>query len=93
MKIPDNSIILTNSEYRPCFVVPLYSMGEVSRALFHKWVTQQGTLPTGDLYTETGALVEFEDGTVKIVDPGEIKFRDTEGLFKQFIWGDEKETT
>lgn len=90
MKIPDNAMIITNSEYRPCGV---YLRGEVLRALFHQWATKQGVLPSGSPYSTVQALVELEDGEVETVNPEDIKFIDSKHLFEQFAWGDEKEAT
>lgn len=93
MKIPDNAMILTNSEYRPC-IVAVGNHRRRLRALFHRWVTKQGTLPmTGSPYTTTQALVEFENGSIETINPEDVRFKDSKQLFEQFAWGDEKETT
>lgn len=61
--------------YRPCFV-----NGE--KALFHRWSDYsqvvaesllKGGHPAGVVKATVG-IVEFEDGTVKKVDPSMIKF-------------------
>ena len=83
MKLPDRTIITTNSEYRPCVVLIQHGW---TKALFHRWATKQGTLPTGGQYTMTVALVEFVDGSVETVNVEDIRFNDSPGLFEQFIW-------
>ena len=75
----------TLTEYRPCRVA-VTSRPTWMRALFHRWVTKQGTLPTGGQYTMTVALVEFVDGSVETVNVEDIRFNDSPGLFEQFIW-------
>lgn len=36
--------------------------------------------------TNTYGIVEFEDGTVRGVRPNEIRFLDSEGLFREYDW-------
>lgn len=88
MKIPDKSMILTNSEYRPCFVILSHG---VHRAIFHRWATKQGLLPSRAQYTTVQALVEYADGSMGSVEPEKIRFIDSKQLFEQFAWGGEKE--
>lgn len=38
--------------------------------------------------TNTYGIVEFEDGEVRGVRPAEIRFLDSEGLFREYDWGD-----
>ena len=87
MKIPDKSMVLTNSEYRPCLVLRSpYTKREDSKALFHRWVVKQGTLPTGSQFTTIEALIEFEDGEVESVGVKNVRFIDSKQMFEQFDW-------
>lgn len=63
-----------------------------AKALFHRWADMAqvvgasplaGGSPGGQLYHVYG-LVEFEDGTVQMVDPERIQFEDTD--FGQYAW-------
>lgn len=60
-----------------------------TKALFHRWADIASPLvggpPGGQLYQVYG-LVEFEDGTVQMVDPERIRFEDTD--FGQYAWKD-----
>lgn len=72
---------------RPCIVE------KEGKALFHRWVDSATTVPailqgqvSGQVWHVYG-LVEFEDGSIDYVHPMEIKFLDSEGIFKEFDWG------
>lgn len=69
--------IINHVKYRPCFV-------DGKKALFHKWNDRAevqapgfaiGSSPGGQLKATFG-LVEFEDGTVREVEPYSIRFAD-----------------
>ena len=64
------------------------------RAFFHRFATLErpieasplkGGHPAGQ-YSKPVAIVEYEDGTVHMVDPESVRFLDTEGLMKQYSW-------
>lgn len=87
---------LTSSEYRPCYVIKRSRHGGQSRrkALFHKWTLEQepigpglavGSHPGGQV-SRTFAVVEFEDGTVRLVNPEAVQFIDTQGTMNQLAW-------
>ena len=91
---------LTDSEYRPCYVIKLSRHGGQSKckALFHKWALEQepispgltvGSHPGGQS-SHTRALVEYEDGTTHLVAPELVRFADTEGLMNQIAWPGEE---
>lgn len=73
--------ITISFEKRPCFV-------DGKKAIFHCWTFDRETL---DKYTRNGvyAIVEFEDGSVKTVNPFDIIFADG-GDFKEFAFIDKK---
>ena len=81
-------VIAQESEYRPCYV-------NGRRGLFHRWANiARPQLPKGQepgenaryfQYRNTHAIVEFEDGTVELVWPRDIKFADG-GHFKDYAW-------
>lgn len=81
-------IIAQDSEYRPCYV-------NGRRGLFHRWANiARPQLPKGQepgenvryfQYRNTHAIVEFEDGTVELVWPRDIKFAGG-GHFKDYAW-------
>lgn len=73
---------------RPCIV-------EGKKAMFHDWTYEsQIVYPsasygdhTGGVVSSTLGIVEFEDGTVKVVEPKEIKFVDGGG-FDEIYFGE-----
>lgn len=75
-------------QLRPCYV-------DGTKALFHGWgqnnlvVEPQPMISggPGGTVAYTLGIVEFSDGTVKQVFPGEIKFVDH--LFNEYCWEDE----
>lgn len=78
-----------DNEYRPCYV-------KDRRAVFHRWVnTAHPVLPKGiDIndekarffqYRSTRALVEYEDGTLAMIWPQDIRFADA-GHFNDCEW-------
>ena len=64
-------------KYRQCEV-------KGKKALFHQWVTKMDTIPDSPLmggapggqYSITLGIVEYEDGTVDMVLPIQIRFTD-----------------
>lgn len=73
----NGEIVFKSGEYRPCIIKTTDE-----RALFHRWVEEVGM---------TIALVEFEDGHVAKVNPKNIRFLDSRGMFSDICWnmGDE----
>lgn len=80
-----NDITIKTFEYRACYV-------NGKKALFHKWCENAQPLEPsalafghkgGQLWHTLG-LIEYEDGTVKFVDPFCIKFCDN--LMKQYYF-------
>ena len=71
-----------SGEYRPCIVT-----ATDEKALFHRWVESPS------MAGMTFALVEFEDGHVTAVNPKNIRFLDSRGVFSDICWimGDEEE--
>lgn len=57
----NSEIIIKTIDYRPCYV-------NGKKALFHKWTNN-------DIGCARG-IIEYEDGTIDIVVPYEIKFCD-----------------
>ena len=92
---------LVFTELRPCVVRKTVRSNDYANALFHIWVQESdvvapspmiGGHPGGTVNTVLG-LVEFEDGSVKKVYPGDIVFIDSEGKFKEYDFsrkGEEK---
>lgn len=74
---------------RPCLVSSLTVNGErqTDKALFHRWVEQKHNI---SIFAEdqVRAMVEMEDGTIKMVPPGLIKFLDP--IHKDFDFGIER---
>lgn len=92
---------LTDSEYRPCYIVKYSRHGGQSKrkALFHKWTLEQepigpgialGSHPGGQV-SKTFALVEFEDGAVRLVSPEAVQFIDTQATMEQLAWPEDEE--
>lgn len=104
MNLPDKFIFgLTNTEYRPCYVIIHRRGGNAIRkkALFHKWTFEQtpispglsrGSHPGGQ-FSHTKAIVETEDGHVLLVEPEQIEFIDTQGMMDQLAWDEEEAET
>lgn len=95
--LTDNYIFgLTSSEYRPCYVIKQSRHGCQSKrkALFHKWTLEQEPIGPGltvgshlgGQVSRTFAVVEFEDGTVRLVNPEAVQFIDTQGAMNQLAW-------
>lgn len=69
------------------------------RAFFHLFSTNARPLEPSPLrgghpggqYSEPLAIVEYEDGVVDAVSPLRVRFLDTEGLMKQYSWGEKEE--
>lgn len=68
------------------------------RALFHRFATIErpieasplkGGPPAGQC-SKPVAIVEYEDGTVHMVDPESVRFLDTKELMEQYAWGAEQ---
>ena len=87
---------LTDSEYRPCYVIKRSRHGGQSKrkALFHKWTLEQepmgpglavGSHPGGQ-FSRTLAVVEFGGGTVRLVTPEAVQFIDTQHIMGQLAW-------
>lgn len=68
---------IVSNEYRPCIV-------NEKRALFHRWIDIAYTVgaemtvwgKAAGQVKDTLGIVEYEDGTVNTVKPGEIQFCD-----------------
>ena len=58
-------------EWRDFSKEPWTGIPTLRRALFHQWGTKSNS--------ETGAIIEFSDGAVKIVPAENIRFLDREG--------------
>lgn len=73
----NGKIVFKSGEYRPCITTTTDK-----RALFHRWVEEVGM---------TLALLEFEDGHLAKVNPKNIRFLDSRGMFSDIYWnmGDE----
>jgi hypothetical protein len=73
----NGEIVFKSGEYRPCITTTTDK-----RALFHRWVEEVGM---------TLALLEFEDGHLAKVNPKNIRFLDSRGMFSDICWnmGDE----
>ena len=77
---------------RPCYV-------NGKKALFHKWVQRRELLSSsiargghnGGEVEFTLALVELEDGRAYLVQPQDVYFADSAGLFNQFAFDEERE--
>lgn len=71
-----------SGEYRPCIV-----KATNEKALFHRWV-ENCSMP-GMVF----ALVELEDGRMLTVNPKNIRFLDSPGIFSDICWnmGDKEE--
>lgn len=84
-------ILITTSEYRPCYV------GD-RKALFHKWGYSQRVVPpsllkgghSGGTISTTYGIVEYEDGKVAEVYPSDIRFVDNK--LEGYAFGDEDNT-
>lgn len=80
-----NSIVI-KTEKRPCYI-------EGKRAIFHRWSERAAAINEspmigghpGGFIKWTAGIVEFEDGTVKEVDPEKIRFADS-GMFLVMAW-------
>lgn len=74
---------------RPCLIFNTNSNGErySKKALFHRWVDYTPV----NIYDNdrARAMVELEDGTIKMVPPSLIKFLDPSHC--EFDWRDENE--
>lgn len=86
-------------ERRICMVATYKAIREERRAFFHLFTTSarpiepsllRGGHPGGQV-SEAVAIVEYEDGTVDTVEPSRVRFLDTEGLMKQYSWGEKEE--
>lgn len=77
---------------RPCYVMRNETK---EKALFHNWAYFSDVIPpslmvgghNGGNVSRTAAIVEFEDGTVTLIYPTNIKF--VEGIFKEYSWEEE----
>lgn len=84
----DGTIIMSNSQYRPCFV-------DGKKALFHKWESVSKIVSpspyvgghSGGVISCDFAIVEYEDGTTAEVKPDKIKFDDN--LIQQYVFRSE----
>lgn len=73
----NNEIVIKTIDYRPCLV-------NDKKALFHKWIEYAYPVPPslimpndrGGQKTDTLAIVEYENGTVEVVEPNCITFAD-----------------
>lgn len=76
-------VAITTSDYRPCIV-------DGFKAIFHRWAEKSWVVPPSPLVgghsggTVRGvfAIVEMEDGTVREVEPTQIKFDTTDQRFE-----------
>lgn len=83
-----HTYIVQENEYRPCYV-------HGQKALFHRWANSaRPQLPKGVepgenaryyQFRTTHGIVEYEDGTVDLAWPRDIKFADG-GHFKDYAW-------
>lgn len=74
------NVVLKGEEYRRCLV-------NSERALFHRWCEEDTLLINPNTtVSKIYALVEFENGLVKKVEPTDVKFVDGERLFKDYAW-------
>lgn len=60
-------------ERRPCYV-------DGRKAMFHQWVQDAPRLSSVGSLVSTLGIVEYEDGTVELVEPQAIKFADGGGF-------------
>ena len=83
-------------KHRPCWYI---SDGEMYRAMFHRWVEErelvaaspfEGGHPAGCI-AATFALIETENGTMRMVRPDKIRFADHEA-FDSCAWEEPHET-
>ena len=75
------------TKFRPCIVE--VKRGIFQRGVFHGWfqydgvrLSNSGNVIGGNVKCLSG-LVEFEDGSVKRVDPENIKFEDSNNIFNE----------
>lgn len=76
-------ITTTTAEYRPCYA-------DGKKALFHRWTEEAYVLPpailkgghSGGQIKTTLAIVEYEDGFIREIQPQKIRFID--GKFKEY---------
>lgn len=91
LRTPASNITINQEiEYRPCYV-------RGRRALFHRWTNSarpqlpKGVEPAENVryfqYRNTHAIVEFEDGTVDLAFPRDVRFADP-GNFSAYVWMD-----
>lgn len=87
--------IMLKPELRPCYVI--INRDGPAKALFHTWENWAAPY-TAYLQGQTSGqisrlygIVELEDGRVIHVDPDDIQFIDSEGLFNEIAWKGEKE--
>lgn len=81
----NGTITYRSSEYRPCLV-------DGKKALFHRWEDiSQIVSPSlmvgghnGGENKSVAGIVEFEDGTIKEILPGQIQF--TDNIFKEYCF-------
>lgn len=91
--------LIDTPERRICMVETYKSEVKEKRAFFHLFTTSaypiepsilKGGHPGGQV-SKPVAIVEYEDGTVDTVEPERVRFLDTEGLMKQYSWGEKEE--
>ena len=93
MQMPNSTITVSGSEYRPCYV-------KGRRAIFHRWAdSARPCTPRGMEEDQTTkryqlhnvhAIVEYEDGRVARVWPTDLQFADG-GLFDEIAWNPPRE--
>lgn len=82
----DGTIMVRNSEYRPCLI------DGKTKALFHRWEHWSEVIPPSPMVGGHGGgviqgdfgIVEFKDGKIGKVLPGQIQF--TDNIFKEFCF-------
>ena len=88
----DGCEVMRLAGLRPCYV-------DGKKALFHKWINKKDVIGysplkgghNGGEVEFTLALVECVNGRVYEVQPQDVYFADSAGLFKQFAFDEERE--
>lgn len=83
-----NGFWISTADYRPCIVDDM-------RATFHRWEDKSWIVPpspmvgghAGGVVRGTYAIVEMPDGTVREVEPGDVRFLTTSELFERRCMG------
>ena len=81
---------------RPCVIKETNGK---QKCLFHRWSQESWIVPpsllkgghTGGTVSTIMAVMEFEDGSVRLIKPNAFKFCDSNGGFLDFSWEKEDE--